>query len=138
MSAPEFLDTSVLVWAFDSSDPRKQRIAANLVRDAVTGKVVISNQVLAEFAAILLHRRQPPAAPEALIRILDSLNLIRVITPDAEMVRRAVEANAECGTRLDRGMIIAAAERAGCRRIWSEDFNTGQTYFGILAQNPFD
>jgi predicted nucleic acid-binding protein len=34
-------------------------------------------------------------------------------------------------------MIIAAAERAGCARILSEDFNAGQEYFGVLVTNPF-
>ena len=35
------------------------------------------------------------------------------------------------------GMIIAAAERAGCKRIWWENLNPGQTYFGIRVENPF-
>jgi predicted nucleic acid-binding protein len=35
------------------------------------------------------------------------------------------------------GMIVAAAERGGCGRIWSVDLNTGQKYFGIAVENPF-
>jgi len=53
------------------------------------------------------------------------------------MVRRAVEAHAEYGVRFYDGMIVAAAERGGCERIWSEDFNAGQKYFGIVVENPF-
>jgi len=34
-------------------------------------------------------------------------------------------------------MIIAAAERAGCTQILSEDLNSGQTYFGVTVENPF-
>jgi predicted nucleic acid-binding protein len=34
-------------------------------------------------------------------------------------------------------MILAAAERAGCQRIWSEDMNAGQSYFGVKVKNPF-
>jgi len=34
-------------------------------------------------------------------------------------------------------MIVAAAERAGCQQIWSEDLNTGQKYFGVTVMNPF-
>ena len=34
-------------------------------------------------------------------------------------------------------MTMAAAERAGCKKIWSEDLNAGQTYFGIRVENPF-
>jgi len=34
-------------------------------------------------------------------------------------------------------MIVAAAERAGCSKIWSEDLNAGQEYFGVPVENPF-
>jgi predicted nucleic acid-binding protein len=29
------------------------------------------------------------------------------------------------------------AEQAGCTKIWSEDLNAGQVYFGIKVENPF-
>ena len=59
MSAPEFLDTNVLVYAYDPADTRKQRIAQDLLRRALTGEFMISAQVLAEFAATLLHKMSP-------------------------------------------------------------------------------
>jgi predicted nucleic acid-binding protein len=34
-------------------------------------------------------------------------------------------------------MIVAAAEKAGCARILSEDLSAGQTYFGVRVENPF-
>jgi predicted nucleic acid-binding protein len=33
--------------------------------------------------------------------------------------------------------VVAAAERGGCVRIWSEDLNSGQSYFGVVVENPF-
>lgn len=69
--------------------------------------------------------------------ILDALAPIRVVAPDAEMVQRAVAAHARYGVHFYDGMIVTAAERAGCKRIWSEDLNVGQTYFGIRVENPF-
>jgi predicted nucleic acid-binding protein len=41
------------------------------------------------------------------------------------------------GQSIYDGMIVAAAERAGCARILSEDFNAGQKYFGVMVTNPF-
>ncbi len=35
-------------------------------------------------------------------------------------------------------MIVAAAERTGCSRIMSEDFNAGKKYFGVTVANPFE
>jgi predicted nucleic acid-binding protein len=71
------------------------------------------------------------------IAILDDLSPVRLVTADGELVRRAVEARAAYGLHFYDGMIIAAAERAGCARILSEDFNAGQEYFGVLVTNPF-
>jgi len=34
------------------------------------------------------------------------------------------------------GLILAAAKRARAGVIWSEDFNTGQDYDGVVAVNP--
>lgn len=137
MPDPEFIDTNVLVYAYDPSDSHKQRLAQNLVRRALAGDIMVSTQVLAEFAATLLHKMRPAARPEDVTAVLDALGAIRVIVTDADVVRRAVEARAEYGVHFYDGMIVAAAERGGCRRIWSEDLNAGQKYFGIGVENPF-
>ena len=138
MSAPEFLDTNVLVYAYDVSDPDKQRVAQGLVRRAVAGEIVASTQVLAEFATTLLHKLSPPARPEDVITILDTLGPIRLIAVDGGLVRRAVEARATYGIHFWDCMIVAAAERSGCERLWSEDLNAGQSYFGVTVANPFN
>jgi predicted nucleic acid-binding protein len=97
----------------------------------------VFTQVLAEFAATLLHKMAPAARPEDVTAVLDALGPIRVVIPDGDVVRRAVEVRAEYGVHLYDGMIVAAAERGGCGRIWSEDLNAGQEYFGIAVKNPF-
>ena len=56
MSGPDFLDTNVLVYAYDANHPEKQRVARQLLKSGIAGKAVISTQVLAEFAATLLHK----------------------------------------------------------------------------------
>jgi predicted nucleic acid-binding protein len=137
MPAPDFLDSNVLIYAYDVSNPAKQRIARALIGTALAGGIVMSTQVLAEFAATMLHKLSPAARPKDLTAALDALGPIKLITPDGDMVRRAVEAHAAYGVHFYDGMIIAAAERAGCERIWSEDLNSGQKYFGIAVVNPF-
>jgi predicted nucleic acid-binding protein len=137
MSGPDFLDTNVLVYAFDISNPEKQRISRELLKSGLAGKVVISTQVLAEFASALLHKISPRASADAVMRGLDALAPIRTIVPDRELIRRAVEARVSYGIHFYDGMIVAAAERAGCGRIWSEDLNASQKYFGVTVANPF-
>jgi predicted nucleic acid-binding protein len=137
MSAFEFLDTNILVYAYDRSEPRKQQIAQGLVRRAVAGEIAASSQVLDEFAATLLHKLSPPASPEDLIALLDALGPIKLVPIDGDVVLRAVQVRAQYGVHFCDGMILAAAERGGCQRIWSEDLNAGQQYFGCVVENPF-
>jgi predicted nucleic acid-binding protein len=137
MIAPEFLDTNILVYAYDAGEPRKQKIAQGLVRRALAGEIAVSSQVFAEFAATLLHKMTPAAKPEDLIALLDTLGPIKLISLDGDVIRRAVQARGQYGLHFYDGMIVASAERGGCQRIWSEDFNAGQKYFGIAVENPF-
>jgi len=137
MSAADFLDTNVLVYAYDDRNPQKQEIARALLKGGVSGRSVISAQVLSEFAAALLHKVSPPVSAELVIRALDALAAVRIVSPDSDLARRAVEARVSYGLHFYDGMIIAAAERAGCARILSEDFNAGQEYFGVTVANPF-
>ena len=137
MSGLEFLDTNVLVYSYDISDRRKQEVARGFVRRALTGGFVTSTQVLGEFAAALLHKVSPRVDSQALTRALDALVPIPVISTDSDMVRRAVEVHDRYRVHYHDSLIIAAAERAGCECIWSEDLNAGQKYFGVTVQNPF-
>lgn len=137
MTGRDFLDTNVLVYAYQTNDPGKQRIARQLVSMAVAGEFTISTQVLAEFASTLLHKLQPPLSMEEVTVALDGLGPIPLIVPDGDIVRRAVEARGAYGIHFYDGMIVAAAERAGCEKILSEDLNSQQKYFGVVVRNPF-
>lgn len=137
MSATEFLDTNVLVYAYDRSDPRKQKIAQELLRRALEGEIAASSQVLGEFASTMLHKLASPAKPADLAALLDTLGPIYLIPLDGDVVLRAVQAHAQYGLHFYDGMIIATAERGRCQKIWSEDLNAGQEYFGVKVENPF-
>lgn len=137
MSAVEFLDSNILVYAYDPSDPRKQKIAQGLVLRALIGEAVASSQVLGEFSATLLHKLTPRAKPEDLISVLEALGPINLIPLDEDLVLRAVKAHAQYGLHFYDGLIVATAERGNCNKIWSEDLNASQEYFGVRVENPF-
>jgi predicted nucleic acid-binding protein len=137
MTGPDFLDTNILVYAYAPADARKQKIAQGIVGKALSGEGIASIQVMEEFAATLLHKVARPMRPEEVLIALDALGALRLVQPDHGMVRRAIEARAAYGIHFYDGMIVAAAERGGCRRILSEDLNAGQKYFQIPVENPF-
>ena len=117
MSAVDFLDTNVLLYAYDGSNPRNQQVARGLLRQAVAGGAAISTQVPAEFASVLLHKMKPAAAPAQVRIALDALQPIRTVMHDGPLIRRSVEVHARYGVRFYDAMIVAAAEKAACGRI---------------------
>lgn len=137
MSDLNFLDTNILVYAYDPHEPKRQSVSIPLVKRALAGEFVISAQVLAEFASTLLHKASQGRTADEVARVLDILKPIRLIVPDRDLVKRAVEAHATYGIHFYDGMIVAAAERAGCKNILSEDLNAGQQYFGVTVVDPF-
>jgi predicted nucleic acid-binding protein len=137
MIESDFLDSNVFLYAYDSTDKQKREVARRLLGKALLGECTVSVQVFMEVATTLLHKASPRFPAEAVTEILDLLRPIPTVHPDADTVRRAVQAHAVYGVHFYDGMIIAAAERAGCPRILSEDLNAGQEYFGIRVENPF-
>ena len=87
----DFLDTNVLVYAYDHGSPAKRRIARQLIDTADRATTAVSVQVLAEFSNIMLKRLG--AHPAAVSTAMDALAL-HVVIPDADLVHRAVEAYA--------------------------------------------
>src|SRR5205823_1876242 len=137
MSAPEFLDSNILVYAHDDTDEKKKAIAQDFLRRAVLGEFIASTQTLAEFATTLLHKFSPLFSPADVLAILDSLSPIKLVAPRRGSSSPRGRSTENYGLHFYDGMIVVAAERGGCSRIWSEDMNAGQKYFGIIVANPF-
>lgn len=131
-----FLDTNVLVYAVDARDAHKNRLAAEIVDAAIAGDDFrISAQVLFEFANICQKKLAFPASD--VLKLLGSLELIETVPQTADVVKRAVEIKALYGISLQDAMIVAAAEKAGCAELLTEDLGDGQIYGGTRVRNPF-
>ena len=132
-----FLDTNVLVYAVDATDPDKHAKAVAIVQDALRNRraYAISVQALTEFSNVALGKLGLPPAD-----VLDFLRVFRgldTISPDLPLVLRGVELKALHGIHFYDAMMVGAAERAEAAEFWSEDLNPGQRYGGILVRNPF-
>ncbi len=132
-----FLDTNILIYAYDPLNPAKQAVAWDLLRVASLGGNAISTQVVTEFSAALLHKKGVKIEAAHVAQLVEELWPIPLVATDAKLIARAIEAHRIYGVHFYDGLIIAAAERGRCVRIWSEDLNAGQKYFGIEVVNPF-
>ena len=138
MSDRFFFDSNVLVYAYDSSAPAKQRRAQSLLADGLQSDcATLSTQVLSEFFVTVTAKiREPMSALEAQ-DVLNTLCIIPVVEIDLPMINRAIDTHRSYGISYWDALIVSAAERAGCLTILSEDLNDGQAYHGITVRDPF-
>jgi predicted nucleic acid-binding protein len=65
MNAKYFLDTNLLVYAFDQKESQKQAIARRYLNALFTQEShVLSLQVLNEFVSVAQRKLEPPMTPE--------------------------------------------------------------------------
>lgn len=138
MTAKQFFDTNVLIYAFDSSEPTKQQIAIKRIDEAVRNQSgVISTQVLGEFFHSLVVRKQLLTAAEAERAVNDFASGFEVSDVTMPMVQAAIAIHQRFQLRYWDSLIVATANECGCAEIVSEDMNDGQNYDGATVRNPF-
>ena len=138
MSGKDFLDTNVVVYAYDADEPGKRSLAQQLLRKSVIEESgVLSAQVLGEFYVAVTRRIATPMSPAEAQRVVQHLQRLPVLMIDGPLARRAMETSERYQLTYWDGLIIAAAERGACERILSEDLSDGQVYHGVTVANPF-
>jgi predicted nucleic acid-binding protein len=133
-----FLDTNILVYAYDGHDPNKQKIAQSLVIEGLeldTG--ILSVQVLGEFFSVVTRQIKRLMTPDEAREAIVLFSNLPVQEIDLTLVQRAIETHKIYGISYWDSLIVAAAERAQCKSILTEDLNDGQVYHGISVSNPF-
>ena len=133
-----FLDTNVLVYAYDSSTGEKHRVAKELLQSLWDSrKGCLSIQVLQEFYVNITCKVPHPLDLEAATQIVVDLSTWRVHEPQVEDVHAAIRIHRRHGISFWDAMILQSAVRLGCEMIISEDLNADQVYDGVKVTNPF-
>lgn len=132
-----FVDTNVLLYAYDISSKSKQRHAKSWMEwlwDNATAHV--SWQVLQEFYynAVFKLRVAPDDARSA-VRAWSEWHPPEVTFG---LLERAWYWSDHAKISFGDSMIVAAAERARCRWLLSEDFQAGLEFGNLRVLNPFE
>ena len=138
MSAKVFLDTNILIYAYDIDAGSRHQIALEVVKDLWEKRNgVLSTQVLQEFY-INVTKKIPRPIPLFEAREIIRTYLCWEIRENTAMsVIRASEIEEKYNISFWDAMIIVAAYSAKVDMILTEDLNSGQTIEGILIENPF-
>lgn len=137
MSVKTFVDTNVLVYAYDLDAGAKHDIARKLLRELWSDRTgALSPQVLQEFYVNVTRKIPKPLAKAAARTVAEDYMVWCVETTSAEL-SAAFRIEDESQISFWDALIVAAARKAGARRILSEDLNAEQIIAGVRVENPF-
>lgn len=132
-----FIDTNLFVYSIDKKEPEKQNRARALLKKIIGAhQPVISTQVVEEFYVVATTRL---LADKFIVKnIIHNLRHMEIVNNDLELMGQAIDISILSHLPFWDALIIAAAEKANCEFLYSENFESRQSYRGILVLNPFE
>ena len=139
MNGRFFVDTNLLVYAYDESAGEKRTRAVGLVGEILkSGIAVTSTQVLQELVICLRRKVLRPLDTREIAKIV--VELVRewhVVVNNPESVLRSLEIADRYKTSFWDALILHAALASEADTLYSEDLSHGQLYGGVRVLNPF-
>lgn len=135
-----FVDSNILVYAFDAQDLEKRAQAQRAINALVdSGLGVISTQVMSEtFSVLVRKKRFAVQASEAEAAVKRYARLWPVLEISAETVLEAMQAVIDHKLSYYDALIWSTARQAGLALLLSEDGQDGRVLDGVRYLNPFD
>ena len=131
-----FIDTNILVYTLDQKNIVKRDMARKIVKKVVEShQPVISTQVIKAFYVVASNKLK--ADPIVVKNIIHNFHNMEIVNNDLDLIEQAIDISILSQLSFWDSLIIAAAEKANCEYVLSEDLNSGQNYRGIKLLNPF-
>ncbi|MCL6642818.1 MAG: PIN domain-containing protein [Candidatus Bipolaricaulota bacterium] len=139
MNDKYFVDTNILVYAYNADEKEKHAQAAALLQELWDRKTgVLSLQVLQEFYVTVTQKIEKPISSQQARKIVaDSIAAWEIVEPTTETLLLAIEIRDKYQLHFWDAMIFAAAREAGAKVVYTEDFQHGREIEGIRFVNPF-
>jgi predicted nucleic acid-binding protein len=139
MRGVDFLDTNVLVYAMDEATPAKRKIAEMLVSEARSlGTGIISSQVIQETLNVATRKFTTTLSQDDIDVLLRDVWIpMMKVLPSYDLFQKAQQLHFRYQFSFYDSLIIAAAQIAGCKRLFTEDLQHGQVIDGLKIVNPF-
>jgi predicted nucleic acid-binding protein len=133
-----FLDTNLLVYAFDRSAGQKRDQAAQLLESFWENENgCLSIQVLQEFFVTTTRKITTPMNHSDARQIVADLAHWRVHAPNIADLLQAIDMQQEHQLSYWDAQIVQSAASSGCTTLLTEDLNHGQLYGTVQVINPF-
>lgn len=133
-----FLDTNLLVYAYDRSAGQKHTQAAHLVEACWEHENgCLSLQVLQEFYVTVTRKIATPLDHQTARQLVADLAQWRLHTPEASDLLQAIDLQQTYQLAFWDAQVVQSATSLGCQQLLSEDLNHGQMYGEVQVINPF-
>ncbi len=133
-----FLDTNILVYAYDRSAGQKHNLAARLMETCWEFENgCLSLQVLQEFFVTVTRKIIAPLDHQTARQIVADLAQWRLHAPKVDDLLRASDLQQTYQLAFWDAQVVQSAASLGCKKLLSEDLNHGQIYNDVQVINPF-
>jgi len=133
-----FVDTNLLVYAYDSSAGKKWKTSLEVLSLLWTHRTgVISTQVIQEFLVSLTQKVKSPIHPEMAKEIIFDLVQWPLVVNDGKNILRAIDLQIKYHLSFWDSLILQAAITSNSEFLLSEDFQDGQVIESVTIVNPF-
>jgi predicted nucleic acid-binding protein len=138
MTVKAFVDTNILVYAYDRGAGDKHEKALGLIQQLWQGgNGILSTQVLQEFYVNIRRKAQRPVTVEQARTLISDYLAWDPIVNDGASMLEAIDLEKRYQLSFWDSLIVAAAQKGGASIIYSEDFNHGQKFGSVEVRNPF-
>jgi len=133
-----FVDTNILIYAYDSTAGEKHQKASRIVSDLWdSGLGVLSTQVLQEFFVNVTAKIPKPMDVRTAKGIVSDLLTWDMMVINGPSILKGVDIHLKYKYAFWDALIIEAAIRSGSQVLLSEDLSDGQMIEGATITNPF-
>jgi predicted nucleic acid-binding protein len=133
-----FVDTNILVYAYDLSAGDKHEIAKKEIAALWnSGQGLISTQVLQELYVTLTKKVPKPIGPDIAKLIIQDLLQWNVIINDGTSILEAIDIQKQHRFGFWDALVVQAAIKGEAGVLLSEDFEPGRSFDGLTIRNPF-
>jgi len=131
-----FIDTNIIVYADDLDAGAKRERAREILQQVfIDGNGVVSTQVLQEF--FVAATRKLAVAPEIARRKIELLARLDVVTIEPSLILAAIDLHRLHSLSFWDSLIVQSAAASGCRRLLTEDLQSGRSIAGVQVEDPF-
>jgi predicted nucleic acid-binding protein len=131
-----FIDTNILIYAYDRDEGEKHHTAVAILEELwESGTGALSTQVLQEFYSVATRRKKMPKEL-ARHRVADYSEWCRVSTNPELLVLASLLEEKHQLSWWD-ALVVEAARRSGATTLLSEDMRHGQKFGTLTVRNPF-